>query len=178
MPHSLLHISLPDVAACDGLVSHPELKQYFYLVLSCYGNWLQSLLSGSLIKHVIYMVQCIPANSHAYMYIPISCTLLKTLCYIWELNWFFQRKVQFPDSLIFKRKCWEYFLLVTFDHVWWNTSWAWDKEKSSEIFRSLGIWLGNTQNYYMAVSHKDWELPNSQIWLAEIDIESGLDFPI
>jgi len=29
----------------------------------------------------------------------------------------------------------------------------------------------------MAVSHKDWELPNSQFWLAEIDIESGLDFP-
>ena len=32
--------------------------------------------------------------------------------------------------------------------------------------------------YYMALSHKDWELPNSRIWLAEIDIESGLDFPI
>ena len=25
---------------------------------------------------------------------------------------------------------------------------------------------------------KDWELPNSQIWLSEIDIERGLDFPI
>ena len=30
----------------------------------------------------------------------------------------------------------------------------------------------------MAVSHKDWELPNAPIWLAEIDIKSGLDFPI
>ena len=30
----------------------------------------------------------------------------------------------------------------------------------------------------MAVSHKDWELPNSRIWLAEIDIDRGLDFPI
>jgi len=30
----------------------------------------------------------------------------------------------------------------------------------------------------MAVSQKDWELPNSRIWSAEIDIESGLDFPI
>jgi len=30
----------------------------------------------------------------------------------------------------------------------------------------------------MAVSHKDWELPNSPIWLAEIDIENSLDFPI
>jgi len=30
----------------------------------------------------------------------------------------------------------------------------------------------------MAVSHKDWELTNSRIWLAGIDIESGLDFPI
>jgi len=32
--------------------------------------------------------------------------------------------------------------------------------------------------YYMAVCHKDWELRNSRIWLAEIDIKSGLDFPI
>ena len=35
-----------------------------------------------------------------------------------------------------------------------------------------------SQFYYMAVSHKDWELPNSRIWLAEIDIDRGLDFPI
>ena len=32
--------------------------------------------------------------------------------------------------------------------------------------------------YYMALSHKDWELPNSRIWLAEIDIDRGLDFSI
>ena len=31
---------------------------------------------------------------------------------------------------------------------------------------------------YMALSHKDWELPNSWIWLAETDIVRGLDFPI
>ena len=31
---------------------------------------------------------------------------------------------------------------------------------------------------YMALSHKDWELPNSRIWLAEMDIDRGLDFPI
>ena len=30
----------------------------------------------------------------------------------------------------------------------------------------------------MAVSHKDWELPKSRIWLAEIDIHRGLDFLI
>lgn len=30
----------------------------------------------------------------------------------------------------------------------------------------------------MAVSHKDWELPNSQIWLVEINIDSGVDFPV
>ena len=27
------------------------------------------------------------------------------------------------------------------------------------------------------LSHKDWELPNSRIWLAEKDIDRGLDFP-
>ena len=33
-------------------------------------------------------------------------------------------------------------------------------------------------HYYMALSHKDWELPNPRIWLAETDIDRGLDFPI
>jgi len=37
-------------------------------------------------------------------------------------------------------------------------------------------WPNSNMFYYM--SHKDWELPNSWIWLTEIDIESGLDFPI
>ena len=32
--------------------------------------------------------------------------------------------------------------------------------------------------YYMAQSYKDWELPNSRIWLAGIDIDRDLDFPI
>ena len=30
--------------------------------------------------------------------------------------------------------------------------------------------------YYMAPSHKDWELPNSRIWLAELDIDRGFRF--
>ena len=29
-------------------------------------------------------------------------------------------------------------------------------------------------DYYMALCHKDWELPNSRIWLAKTDIESCL----
>ena len=32
--------------------------------------------------------------------------------------------------------------------------------------------------FIVSLSHKYWELPNSQIWLAEIDIDHGLDFPI
>ena len=32
--------------------------------------------------------------------------------------------------------------------------------------------------YYMALSHEDWELQNSRIWSAKIDIDRGLDFPI
>ena len=38
--------------------------------------------------------------------------------------------------------------------------------------------LMNIHHYYMALSHKDWKLRNSQIWLAEMDIDRGLDFPI
>ena len=30
----------------------------------------------------------------------------------------------------------------------------------------------------MAMSHKDWEPPHSRIWLVEINIKRGLDFPI
>jgi len=41
----------------------------------------------------------------------------------------------------------------------------------------VSFW-NNILVYYMALSHKDWELPNSRIWLAEIDIDRGLDFPI
>ena len=33
-------------------------------------------------------------------------------------------------------------------------------------------------HYYMSLCHKDWELPNSRIWLIEMDIDRGLDFPI
>jgi len=59
--------------------------------------------------------------------------------------------------------------------------------KSSEVrrFSKHFTWpnipllkLGNIRDYYMALSHKDWELPNSRIWFAEIDIDRGLDFPI
>ena len=32
--------------------------------------------------------------------------------------------------------------------------------------------------YYKALSHTAWELTNSRIWLAEMDINRGLDFPI
>ena len=39
-------------------------------------------------------------------------------------------------------------------------------------------WRGIMPFYYMALSHKDWELPNARIWLAEMDIDRGLDFPI
>jgi len=38
--------------------------------------------------------------------------------------------------------------------------------------------LAAIQYYYMAVSDKDWELQISRMWLAEIDIDCGLEFPI
>ena len=31
--------------------------------------------------------------------------------------------------------------------------------------------------YYTVLSHKDWELPISRIWLSEMDIDRGIDFP-
>ena len=43
------------------------------------------------------------------------------------------------------------------------------------------LWLAAERplfSFIIWLSHKDWELPNSRIWLAEIDIECGLDFPI
>ena len=37
---------------------------------------------------------------------------------------------------------------------------------------------GHNPAYYVTLSHKDWEPLNSQIWLAEIHIDRGLDFHI
>ena len=36
----------------------------------------------------------------------------------------------------------------------------------------------NNKFYYMAVSQKDWKQTNSRIWLAKVDLDRGLDFPI
>lgn len=39
-------------------------------------------------------------------------------------------------------------------------------------------WMAVLFPFIIWLSYKDWELPNSRIWLAEISIESGLGFPI
>ena len=49
---------------------------------------------------------------------------------------------------------------------------------AAEIYYLLSESEVITGIYYMALSHKDWELPNSRIWLAEMDFNRGLDFPI
>ena len=46
------------------------------------------------------------------------------------------------------------------------------------LFQFKNKQLGIKTTFYMALSHKDWELPNPRIWLAETDIDRGLDFPI
>ena len=51
--------------------------------------------------------------------------------------------------------------------------WAFPIEFRPILERSLANFY-----YYMALSHKDWELPNSRIWLAEMDIDPSLYFPI
>ena len=45
----------------------------------------------------------------------------------------------------------------------------------AEIILTLII---NILSYYMAMSQKDWKQTNSRIWLAKIDLDRGLDFPI
>ena len=47
----------------------------------------------------------------------------------------------------------------------------------SNCFRFL-IFRFITILYYMGLSHKYWELLNWRIWLAEMDIDRGLAFPI
>ena len=46
-----------------------------------------------------------------------------------------------------------------------------------DMLRDIDARSCNICIYYMALSHKDWELPNSWIWLAETDIDRGLGFP-
>ena len=38
--------------------------------------------------------------------------------------------------------------------------------------------MNNYDEVIIWVSYKDWEPPKSRIWLAEIDTDRGLDFPI
>ena len=58
--------------------------------------------------------------------------------------------------------------------------WAHIKNESTDYnkYILLDVLLCSIADYYMALSHKDWELPNSRVWLAEMDIDRGLDFPI
>ena len=52
-------------------------------------------------------------------------------------------------------------------------------EKLRILFKEDYYYSGhNIWYYYMALSHKDCELPNSRIRLVENDIDRGLDFPI
>ena len=50
-----------------------------------------------------------------------------------------------------------------------------DSSNISTCFRFLIFWFISIL-YYMGLSHMDWELANSQIWLAKNDIDRGLDF--
>ena len=52
---------------------------------------------------------------------------------------------------------------------------AWTKPNNTQLSHDQ---RRNKPIYYMALSHKDWEPPNPRIWLAETDIDRGLDFPI
>jgi len=69
---------------------------------------------------------------------------------------------------------------------WWSGYILGDPGAFAQKFRIVptnSSWVSKDDQdsilcYYMAQSHKDWELPNSRIWLAEIDIDSGIDFPI
>ena len=59
------------------------------------------------------------------------------------------------------------------DVHFWHQVWVSRSSYSFAYARAVNI-----SCYYMALSHKDWKLPNAWIWLAEMDIDRGLDFPI
>ena len=52
------------------------------------------------------------------------------------------------------------------------------KSLQQTFYNNIAVNIINKPYYYMALSHKDWELPNSRIWLAKMDTDRGLDFPI
>ena len=54
--------------------------------------------------------------------------------------------------------------------LWWNMHVILANQKGG-IF-----WMNNNGFYFMVLSHKDWKLPNSYIWLAEMDIGRSLDW--
>ena len=48
----------------------------------------------------------------------------------------------------------------------------------AETVNNRRISLFIISHYYTAMFQKDWKQTNSRIWLAKIDLEHGLDFPI
>ena len=50
--------------------------------------------------------------------------------------------------------------------------------KCQSSLQMCNININNYYYYHLALSHKDWELPKAQIWLAVMNIDRDLDFPI
>ena len=59
-----------------------------------------------------------------------------------------------------------------------------DESESNELpsVKKVNKWINSNNNndkfYYMAVSQKDWKQTNSRMWLAKVDLDRSLDFPI
>lgn len=86
---------------------------------------------------------------------PVGFRLVTELSQLFDFDWF-----AFFFYLFQWRNKIDYTLL--FDLVWLG------------LIGDFDLFL----NYYMARSRKDWELRNSRIWLAKVDIDCGQDFPI
>ena len=92
---------------------------------------------------------------------------------------------QIPDDIKIQEQPWQdqtawnfpYFMKLTIDQVDFNLVLTLLMSPVITTCHSIEEKAIDNKHYYMAVSHKDWELPNSRIWLAEIDIDRGLDFP-
>ena len=75
--------------------------------------------------------------------------------------------------------CWVFLAQVwNWSNIWVNNTQHIRYAFSLRIYHTLYVIDVINVYYYMTLSHKDWELPDLGIWLAEMDIDCGLDFPI
>ena len=129
----------------------------------CVPGWMTHLALSQWLYSDFLLVWRSTASSWSFLFFPWKC---RSNLYCQLASWIFSWTPLPPShrslmGLAAGRRPWEW------GHHWNPPRALWVVE-----LEELEWWLQNKKYVIiLAVSHKNWELPNSRIWLVEIDIE-------